>query len=73
MTVLSGFLGDGKMTLLRLLATIEIPNAGEVWLDGAPASRGGTPWLLNPLTRNGVEIPIFQDPLGSLDARWPIW
>jgi peptide/nickel transport system ATP-binding protein len=70
---ISGPSGCGKSTLLRLLATIETPSAGEVWLGGAPASRGGTPRLLNPLTRNGFVMPIFQDPLGSLDARWPIW
>ncbi len=70
---ISGPSGCGKSTLLRLLATIEIPSTGEVWLEGAPASRGGTPRLLNPLTRRGVVMPIFQDPLGSLDARWPIW
>ncbi len=70
---ISGPSGCGKSTLLRLLATIEIPSAGEVWLDGALASRGGTPHLLNPLARTGFVMPIFQDPLGSLDARWPIW
>ncbi|MCG8351352.1 MAG: ATP-binding cassette domain-containing protein [Chloroflexales bacterium] len=69
----SGPSGCGKSTLLRLLATIETPSIGEVLLDGTLASRGGTHRLLNPLARNGFIMPIFQDPLGSLDARWPVW
>jgi tungstate transport system ATP-binding protein len=32
--------GSGKSTLLRLLALLEAPSAGAVWLDGAPAPRG---------------------------------
>ncbi len=30
--------GSGKTTLLRLLAGFEIPNAGEIYLDGEPVS-----------------------------------
>lgn len=70
---ISGPSGCGKSTLLRLLATIELPSAGEVFFDGMPASRGGTPRLLSSLARTGFVMPIFQDPLGSLDMRWPIW
>ncbi|HEY6807518.1 MAG TPA: ATP-binding cassette domain-containing protein [Gemmatimonadales bacterium] len=33
--------GSGKSTLLRLLALLETPSAGAVWLDGAPAPQGG--------------------------------
>lgn len=49
--------GSGKSTLLRLLGRLEEPDAGEVRMLTGPA---------------GV-LPIFQDPVGSLDKRWPIW
>ncbi len=54
--------GCGKSTLLRLLATIEPPSSGSVWLNGATQPR-----------RDGFVMPIFQDASGSLDPRWPVW
>jgi peptide/nickel transport system ATP-binding protein len=59
---ISGPSGCGKSTLLRLLATIEPPSGGSVWLDGSPQPR-----------RDGFVMPIFQDASGSLDQRWPVW
>lgn len=49
--------GSGKSTLLRLLGGLEEPDAGAVERRAGP----------------GAVLPIFQDPVGSLDARWPIW
>lgn len=54
--------GCGKSTLLRLLATMEAPSSGSVWLEGSPHPR-----------RDGFVMPIFQDASGSLDRRWPVW
>jgi len=53
--------GCGKSTLLRLLGTIEPPTEGRVLFGGKPGARGG------------FVMPIFQDPISSLDARWPVW
>lgn len=65
--------GCGKSTLLRLLATIEMPTSGEVILGGELAARGGHKKLSGEKSRGGFVMPIFQDPLSSLDARWAIW
>lgn len=53
-----GASGSGKSTLLRLLAGIEQPSAGMV------APRRPAP---------GAVMPVLQDPVGSLDPRWPLW
>jgi len=60
--VVLGPSGSGKTTLLRLIAGLEMPDAGEILLDGQPASRPG--WVLPPHRRNlGM---VFQSP-----ALWP--
>lgn len=59
---ISGPSGCGKSTLLRLLAMLEAPSSGSIWLDGLSQPR-----------RDGFVMPIFQDASGSLDQRWPIW
>lgn len=61
-TAISGPSGSGKTTLLRLLAGLELPDRGEIHLDGVLASRAG--WALPPhLRRIGM---VFQSP-----ALWP--
>jgi peptide/nickel transport system ATP-binding protein len=70
---LSGPSGCGKSTLLRLLATLEIPDTGEVHLKGELATRAGTATRFSRLVRTAYLMPIFQDPVSSLDARWPVW
>jgi peptide/nickel transport system ATP-binding protein len=59
---IAGPSGSGKSTLLRIASGIEEPGAGTVTFgDGqATASRG-------------YVMPVFQDPVASLDRRWPIW
>ncbi len=70
---ISGPSGCGKSTLLRLLATIEVPDSGEVYLGGELAIRAGSKKVHSQLSRTAFLMPVFQDPIGSLDARWPIW
>ena len=57
--------GCGKSTLLRLLAGLEQPQAGRVEFlpdTGAVHRRPA-----------GFVMPVFQNPVGSLSPRWPIW
>lgn len=53
--------GSGKSTLLRILAGLENAETGAVSWRGAPVPAPGSVQL------------VFQDAVGSLDPRWPIW
>ena len=55
--------GSGKSTLLRMVSGMEPPDSGTLTWNGQ-ASAGPTP---------GSVMPISQDPLSSLDPRWPLW
>jgi ABC-type Fe3+/spermidine/putrescine transport system ATPase subunit len=55
--------GCGKTTLLRLIAGLEIPDSGEVWIEGKCVAAGGQN-LLPPRAR-GIGF-VFQDL-----ALWP--
>ena len=61
--VILGSSGCGKTTLLRLIAGLEKPDAGEVWLNGALAS--STRRLLMPPHARQIGF-VFQDL-----ALWP--
>jgi iron(III) transport system ATP-binding protein len=60
--VLQGPSGSGKSTLLRLLAGLELPDEGEVFIAGVEASRPG--WAGEPHQR-GIAM-VFQR-----SALWP--
>jgi len=57
---ISGPSGSGKSTVLRMLAGLDTPDEGQV--DLAPSLR-----------RAGAIMPIFQNPIASLNPFWPIW
>lgn len=60
--VILGHSGSGKSTLLRLIAGLEMPDTGEIHINGSLASRPG--WTLPPHERHmGF---VFQTP-----ALWP--
>jgi ABC-type Fe3+/spermidine/putrescine transport system ATPase subunit len=60
---LLGASGSGKTTILRLIAGLEKPDTGEVWIAGRKVAEGGRN-LVPPRTR-GIGF-IFQDL-----ALWP--
>ncbi len=58
-----GASGSGKTTLLRLVAGLEIPDAGDIWLDGQQVAAPGR--SLVPANQRHVGF-VFQDL-----ALWP--
>jgi iron(III) transport system ATP-binding protein len=52
--------GCGKTTLLRLIAGLETPDEGEVWLNGARVALGGSLNDWQPPERRRVGM-VFQD------------
>src|SRR5262245_12817614 len=55
--------GIGKTTLLRIIAGLERPDAGDVWIAGQHATQGGS--ILVPPHKRGIGF-VFQDL-----ALWP--
>ena len=61
--------GSGKSTLGRCILGLVRPDDGAILFDGADALRLEGRALAD--FRRRVQ-PVFQDPYGSLDPRWPI-
>ncbi len=67
LTAVAGPSGSGKTTLLRLLAGLDVPDAGEVWVDGI---RLGDPEQRAELRRARIGyLPQEPTPVGFLSAR----
>ena len=66
---LVGESGSGKSTLGRCILGLARPDAGHVIFDGDEVDRLDGKALSN--FRRRVQ-PVFQDPWGSLDPRWPV-
>ncbi|MBY5934766.1 ABC transporter ATP-binding protein [Tateyamaria omphalii] len=62
--VLLGPSGCGKTTLLRMLAGLELPSAGQIIFDGQTVSDGDRDWAVDPAKRNSGLV--FQS-----YALWP--
>ncbi len=68
-----GASGSGKSTLLRMLATIELPSNGEIFMQNELATSFESNKLFFKEARKGFVMPIFQNPLSSLNKNWVIW
>ena len=66
---LVGESGSGKSTLGRCILGLIAPDSGHVLFDGIEV-RGLSGRALSEFRRR-VQ-PVFQDPFGSLDPRWPV-
>ena len=66
---LVGESGSGKSTLGRCILGLARPDRGQVIFDGTEV-QGLTGKALAAFRRR-VQ-PVFQDPFGSLDPRWPV-
>lgn len=65
--------GSGKSTLLALLAAIQRPTSGTLRHDERLVAAPPDSAERTVRPKPGFAMPIFQDPLGSLDPRWPLW
>ncbi|MDK2635290.1 sugar ABC transporter ATP-binding protein [Pantoea stewartii subsp. indologenes] len=54
--VLTGENGAGKSTMMKMLAGVETPSSGEIWLDGKPVTLSST----HQAEKLGISI-IFQE------------
>jgi oligopeptide/dipeptide ABC transporter ATP-binding protein len=67
---LIGESGSGKTTLGWLAARLHTPTSGTISLDGKDITRLGGKALR--AIRRQIQV-VFQDPVGSLDPRLPVW
>ncbi|MGI9610826.1 MAG: ABC transporter ATP-binding protein [Acidimicrobiia bacterium] len=71
MTVLAGPSGSGKSTLLRIMAGIDVPDEGSVWIAGQDLAS------MKPSARRRFRSRhigyLFQDPAANLLSYLTVW
>jgi putative ABC transport system ATP-binding protein len=68
LTAVTGRSGSGKTTLLELLACLERPAAGQVWIDDEPLAAAGRERLAEVRRRLIGYLPQEPAPVGFLSA-----
>lgn len=66
---ITGRSGSGKSTLLRLIAGLEMPDGGTIYIDGEALGRARCKERRKDLRK--VQL-VFQDPVGSFDPKRPM-
>ena len=68
---LIGESGSGKSSIARAICGLYLPASGEIRIGGRDIAREGRN---QPAAAgaSGIQI-VFQDPVGALDPRWPVW
>lgn len=68
---LIGESGSGKSSIARAVCGLYLPKSGEIRIGGRDIAREGRNQSA-AAGESGIQI-VFQDPVGALDPRWPIW
>ena len=71
LTVVGGPSGSGKSSLLRMLVGLDVPTAGEIWLDDQPISKLRTSQKRK--IRRGDAAYVFQKPSDNLISYLTVW
>ncbi len=61
--VLLGASGSGKTTILRCLAGLEVPDRGEIWIDGQ---------LIYSVDKK-IRVPAEERPIGMVFQSYALW
>lgn len=68
---LIGESGSGKSSIARAVCGLHLAEAGEIRFGGRNLTEEGRNQAV-AAGAHGIQI-VFQDPVGALDPRWPIW
>ena len=63
LTTLLGPSGCGKTTTLRMVAGLEMPNAGEIWIGGRPVAA----------PTQGIHVPPNKRNIGMVFQSYAVW
>jgi peptide/nickel transport system ATP-binding protein len=68
---LIGESGSGKSSIARAVCGLHLPESGQILVgDNDLTAAGGKQAVAAGAA--GIQI-VFQDPVGALDPRWPVW
>src|SRR5438132_5609096 len=68
-----GAAASGKTTLLRLFSGLERPTSGQILYAGRATWRHTWRGWRQNTQRPGFALPVFKNPVASLDPSWPLW